>query len=228
MAFWTVKRELEKVVVGTQRATKSTPADRDTNAHVKLDYKLQIWISSFLLEPVKNTKVVAKAFDIATGKKLAEETIAEAVEVPPNGAIEFDERDLPGWDGKPRTDVNVVVSVQLLDSDDKQIAKAASWPEPLKYLSIVEKPGLSVSVKGEKFTATTDKPVKGALMEIIEGEDDAVVFSDNGFDVMPGETVEGTVTGLKGAKIGLRHLGMVFEKEERKLGEGVWYSPRKY
>jgi beta-mannosidase len=181
-----------------------------------------------LLEPVKDTKVIAKAFDIATGKKLAEETIAESVEITSNGAIEFEERDLPGWDGKPRTDVNVVVSVQLFSSDGKQIAKAASWPEPLKYLSIAGNPGLSVNVKGEKFTATTEKPVKGALMEIIEGDDDTVVFSDNGFDVMPGETVEGTVTGLGGAKIGLRHLGMVFEKEERKLGEGVWCSPRKY
>ena len=86
-----------------------------------------------------------------------------------------------------------------------KLARAVSWPQPLRYCHIQPDPtgleinvGLEVAGKRE-VTVKTDVPVKGLVLEASVPEPtrsdrgvdarEEVFFCDNGFDIVPGEIV---------------------------------------
>lgn len=127
-----------------------------------------------------------------------------------------------------------VVAVYLYNKDGDQIARAVNWPEPLKYAHL-PKPKklhykLTPSVRDLNHThalstgevekpphtagaieVSSDVPVKGFVLEAIEGEDHDVAFEDRGLDLMPGEIISIGVQGLKCGdeeRLTARYLGM--------------------
>ena len=62
-------------------------------------------------------------------------------------------------------------------------ARASLWAEPLKYLTVAD-PGLTCESSGEgKLRLTCRAPAKGVWVE----SEPTVTWSDNGFDLFPGQ-----------------------------------------
>ena len=78
-----------------------------------------------------------------------------------------------------------VIHVKILGTDPPIISEDVAWPQPLKYLDFLDR-GVSVSLAKDKQEVHLEaqKPVKGF---VFEEKRDWVIFSDNGFDLMPRE-----------------------------------------
>lgn len=81
-------------------------------------------------------------------------------------------------------------------------------PEPFKFIAFpkVEELGLKVAVgtDGESVTLTTEKPIKGVVLDV-EGDD--VQWSDQALDLFPGDAQVVRAVGLKGRDVKVRFLG---------------------
>ena len=119
----------------------------------------------------------------------------------------------PGGDGVvPTSSHSVVVAASIVDvSTGEVLAKTVDWPQPYKHLEPsrpVFKMGLDAvatdGTQGVKVSA--DRPVKGVLLSVEGGEDD-VRWSENGFDVIPGHTERIVVKGLRGRPLRVAYLG---------------------
>ena len=63
------------------------------------------------------------------------------------------------------------------------------------------------SVDGEKITLRAEKPVKGVILDVGEKDDSKLEWEDNGFDIMPGETIKIIAKGLDGRKVRVNWYG---------------------
>ena len=96
-------------------------------------------------------------------------------------------------------------------STGEVLAKTVDWPQPYKSLS---PPSPSFKTKLDTVTKdgtqviklSADRPVKGVLLSVDGGEDD-VRWSDNGFDVIPGHAERIVVNGLRGRPLRVAYLG---------------------
>jgi beta-mannosidase len=95
----------------------------------------------------------------------------------------------------------VLLGAQLL-VDGAIVSRAVLWPEPLKYLDLVD-PGLLLTREGETVRLRVQRPVKGLWLD----GGDGVQWSDNLLDLLPDEEVTITATGLGAAEIQVRWLG---------------------
>ena len=81
-------------------------------------------------------------------------------------------------------------------------------PEPFKFIKFppVEAVGLNISVAedGETVSLSVKKSIKGVILDV-DGDD--VKWSDQAFDLVPGDTQEVRAAGLNGRKIKARFLG---------------------
>lgn len=213
LAYYAIRRELAPVVLGTKRTSVKTPKDKYTNVYVDVEHRLQIWSSSLTLAPVSpNPKLVVKAVNASTGETVvAETTLQDTVEILPNRSTELKDIQLPGWDGTADGNLDVVVKVSLVDpSSNTILASTVSWPEPLKYVNLAKDPGVKFAVddaSGE-VKVTTQRPVKGLVLEVEEIDKEPVQWSDNNIDLISGDEVTVVVQGgLKGRKITAHWLG---------------------
>jgi beta-mannosidase len=96
-----------------------------------------------------------------------------------------------------------VLAAELgLDSGTR--VRASLWAEPLKYL-LVSNPGLTWESPGEgKLRLTCRAPAKGVWIETTEPDETEapITWSDNGFDLFPGEAYEiEKMLGMGGANL---------------------------
>lgn len=217
-AYHTIARELAPLTVAVKRVESSIPRDKYTRVHIKKEYKLEIWASSFLLEDVTGVSLVVKGFDLSTGNKVYSSIIVKDVTLGSNRTTELASIPVPGLaggDSPSDDDLRKVVHVAyLMSQDGMQLSRRVSWPEPMKYLHFPQSRGLAVNLKDGVVSARADVPVKGLAFEVdrnwkgVEG----VVWGDNLVDLVPGETVEVKVKGLKdddSRYLGWRWMGMV-------------------
>lgn len=92
-----------------------------------------------------------------------------------------------------------VVHVSLTDpTTGTVIASDTAWPDPIKFLDMPDR-GISfkVSPSKDEVVISAERPVKAFVFEEVEG----LHLSDNGFDIVPGETqtvkVGGSLTADK-------------------------------
>jgi len=79
----------------------------------------------------------------------------------------------------------------------EKVGSDVSWPDPIKYLDLSNR-GLRVEAAEEDVVeVSAEKPIKGFFFSERQG----VTVSDNGFDVMPGETVRVHFTGLEAGEM---------------------------
>lgn len=216
-AYYAIARELASVTVAVKRVEIDTPRDKYTRVHIKRDYRLQIWASSFKLHDIPGVKLIVKGFDIMNGNQVYSETRASNVTLGSNRTTELVDIPVPGLrtDFLSDDDVRKVVHVAYLqDKDGNQLARRVSWPEPLKYLHLDnDARGLVVRLKDGVVTARAEVPVKGLAFEITDAKMvDDVIWRDNLVDLVPGEVVEVRVKGLKDEDVkylGWRWYGMI-------------------
>jgi beta-mannosidase len=81
-------------------------------------------------------------------------------------------------------------------------------PEPFKFITFpaVDQVGLKVSVSasGDTVEVSTNKPIKGIVLDV-DGEE--AKWSDQAIDLVPGDPQIVHVTGLNGRPVKVRYLG---------------------
>ncbi|KAJ7688246.1 glycoside hydrolase superfamily [Mycena rosella] len=106
---------------------------------------------------------------------------------------------------------SVVVAARLLDAADGAVlARAADWPQPLRFVepALLRDPGLALAVDTATgaVTVRAARPVKGLVLSAV-GDGDDVRWSDNALDVMPGDPQVVVAAGLAGREIAVAFLG---------------------
>lgn len=146
-----------------------------------------------LLEPNQTTEILAMQ-------------VPEPPSSPDNEFAEFD--------SKRSLTYTVVISARLMDARSNEVlARMTDWPQPYRFLQF-PKPGLKVQVLGEQINVSVEKPAKGVVLSI--DDEDNVSWSDNGFDVVPGDPQEIIAKGLRGRKVKVAYMG---KEKAHEIGE---------
>jgi beta-mannosidase len=144
---------------------------------------------------LKNHEISAtiQFFEISSGKKIFEEN--KKVSLSSNSSTEVATFDVTKYNP-----ADLVVSVLFIDLSGEVLRSSADWPQPLKYIDF-SKREVTIRVEGEVVSLKAAKPIKGFMLDI-EGDDDSgLEWSDNGFDIMPGEGVTVIAKGLRARKV---------------------------
>ncbi|KAI1633483.1 beta-mannosidase [Biscogniauxia mediterranea] len=204
-AYFTVKREMAPLSVGMTRREHRHPRDKYTRVGVDVSTRVEIWASNLTLEAV-GADCVVRAWDVETGERTFEKTLARGLALPPNRSTEIAALDVPAR--APGDEARTVVAAYLVEpGSGDQLARYVNWPEPLKYLHLARPRELSARLSPDAASVEigAEVPVKGLA---VETEDEDVAFGDNLVDVVPGETVRIPVSGAS--------EGTVFSVRERK------------
>ncbi|KAK7931011.1 carbohydrate-binding module family 35 protein [Apiospora marii] len=210
-AYYAIKRAMRPVVVGAQRRFRDwtmRPADelwqRDTS-HIDMralwedDVRYDVWVASNGQQKGDKgaMRLTVKFVSVKTGEEVVEAIVKEVPTRLGNGTAEIlhDARvETPAKQDSraPFNPANAdpfVIHATLHDANDQLVSSDCSWPDPIKYLGFADR-GVRVSYP-DKSTAvvTVKKPVKGFVFSEVA---QVAPLSDNGFDIMPGETWEVT------------------------------------
>ncbi|KAI5467514.1 family 2 glycosyl hydrolase [Mariannaea sp. PMI_226] len=206
-AFYTVKREMAPISIGITRREHKHPKDKYTRVRIDTKVQIEIWGSNLMLEDI-TADCVVKAWDVETGKETFSQTVSRDVLLRGNRSTEVAALEVPVETPNAGQENRTVVAAYLYQ-DGKQIARYVNWPEPLKYLHLQKPKSLHVKVVdgGKSVEISAEVPVKGVSLET---EDDAVMFSDNLIDIVPGEVVSVGASGISDTTvITTQYLGML-------------------
>jgi beta-mannosidase len=107
------------------------------------------------------------------------------------------------------TSHTVIVVASLVDTQTGRVlAQDVDWPQPYKYYShlLTGDRGVTISVNGDEVRVKSARPIK-CLWLSVEGDNEPE-WSDNGFDVIPGEAdVVISAPGLNGREVKAVWLG---------------------
>ncbi|KAG8949952.1 hypothetical protein FRC00_007913, partial [Tulasnella sp. 408] len=216
-AYFSIKRELRPFTVGMTRKEVNTysPNHPNTRVHFSSDYSLEIWGTNSTLEE-KTVTLDVKTFDLNASdasKVLVYEMPHKEVKLGANASTELFKGSLVEF-GQPlrtkQSDVprTLIVSARLLDSDGTVLARYANWPEPFKFVHFPapSELGLKIAVDGDSVTLSTDRPIKGIVLDVADGGEEAK-WSDQAIDLVPGDPQTVTAKGLNGREVKARYLG---------------------
>ncbi|EMD88715.1 glycoside hydrolase family 2 protein [Bipolaris maydis C5] len=219
-AYYAIKRAMQPVAIGVQRKVKSwttRPADdlwqRDTG-HIDMrklrqEVEYEVWIANGTVKEVDGN-VRIRYVSVKTGAKVGQE-LKRDVHIAANGTTEVIKIHIMGVDISKHPDdfdfttTDPFVIEATLHIDGQCVAKDISWPEPIKYLSFEDR-GIKVEYSKDLTVAfvSSSKPVKGFVFNERKG----VRLSDNGFDVIPGETHEVQVDGVAANELEWSYIEM--------------------
>ncbi|KAG8980228.1 hypothetical protein FRB93_009335 [Tulasnella sp. JGI-2019a] len=221
-AYYTIKRELNAYTVGmTRKESKKSTAGEDSVAFFEIDTLMEIWATNSTLSEKKVTLQV-KSYDLDKGKEV--DGLEQEVTLAANASTEAWKGSLAKFGQPIRTKLSeaprtLVISARLLDGDEV-LARYSNWPEPFKYIHFPELSTLgfritpqgasSTGSRSQTYTLSTDKPIKGIVLDVEEGE---ARFSDQAIDLFPGDPqtvtceILGDVLDGKQVKVKARFLG---------------------
>ncbi|USP79454.1 carbohydrate-binding module family 35 protein [Curvularia clavata] len=219
LAYYAIKRAMQRVTINVQRKNKSwtmRPADefwqRDTG-HIDMQRLWQqveydIWAANSTTEEIKGSVDISYV-SIKTGFKVGQGPRQDVL-IAANETTEIFNQHLADVNISPqsdesfdRTEVEPFVIQVVLEVAGQCIARDLSWPEPIKYLSFEDR-GVMVKYSDDFATAfvSAEKPVKGFVFSERKG----IQLSDNGFDIMPGETHQVKISGCNSSKLEWRYI----------------------
>ncbi|MCJ1273012.1 hypothetical protein MMC21_000801 [Puttea exsequens] len=236
MAYYAIKRELKPITLGLKRVSYTVPADSSVHAGAKTIHKIQMWACNLSLK-TQHVQVRVRTDELDTGGFANWDHLATTVRLQENRSTEIAEFEIPGVINKAMVgtadDCNsleakqqqTVVTAYLYDQTDTQVSRAVNWPKPLKYSHLPKPKHVSLKLRSDIFrlrefdathvTVSVDVPVKSLMLEDLAQdlthERSAVVFDDNGIDMIPFEPVD---VGVKGIRLGeerrlkVRYLGI--------------------
>jgi len=205
-AYFTIARELRPFTIGmTRKENKSFPNEL-SSAQFTIETVLEIWGTNSTLVDKKATLEVT-SFDLHSDcwrDKWSQEVVLKA-----NSSTELHKGLLPGQPIRTKasqTPKTIIVSSRLLDDNKEVLARYSNWPEPFKFINfpVDTEVKASLSSDGESITLSTNRPVKGIVIDA-EGPD--VKWSDQGIDLVPDDPQTIQADGLKGREVKLRFLG---------------------
>lgn len=207
-AYFAIARELRPFTVGMTRKEKQTFTNDRSAAEFTIDTLLEIWGTNSTLDE-KTAIIEVTVFDLDSG--LSERCQEKEVKLAPNASTELFKGNLPGQPTRlKKSDVpkTLVVSARLLDEHKAVLGRYSNWPEPFKFINFPSREALGLTVvvgdDGESVTLTTEKPIKGIVLDV-EGKD--VKWGDQAIDLVPGDPQTVEASGLQGREVKVRFLG---------------------
>jgi beta-mannosidase len=220
-AYYAIKRAMRPIAIGVQRKYQSwtmRPADelwqRDTG-HIDMrelwqDVEHDVWIANSNLIEVEGV-VTIRYISIKTGEEIGTKA-STRVRIAANGTTgvftnhiaHIHSPQQPGTPFDPSKADPFVIHASL-DINNQCVASDIAWPEPIKYLSFAD-PGVELRYSEDKTTifVSASKPVKGFTFD----EGTHAELSDNGFDLVPGETKQVEVENFPATALGWRYIEM--------------------
>ncbi|CUA67033.1 beta-mannosidase [Rhizoctonia solani] len=215
LAYYTIAREMLPYTVGIKRTVKKNrETDRpdqfyEFGAFQSIGASIEVWGTNSTLFG-KRCLVKLTCVDLVSDWNHVEE---HPVTLLPNQATEILAVPCPcpphtqptpepdaDADPLPTTSHSVIVSAVLLDEAGQVLSRYADWPQPFRSYDMPD-PELQLIVVGDTVRLTVKRPAKAVVLRV-EGEDDqALQWSDNGLDMMPGDDQTITVRGLTGRKV---------------------------
>ncbi|KAH8820761.1 beta-mannosidase-like protein [Xylogone sp. PMI_703] len=208
-AFFTTKRAFAPINVGISRDPVWHHLDDQKPRNTDIP-TFQIWASNISIQP-REVELRIRMFDIIHGQEiyLPENISSSKYTIAANKATEMLQFRAPA---AVQEDSRVVITAQLFNArDGTVIARKDSWPEPFRYiqnrLPRGEAGSPCVIADGERVTIQCGNfPVKGLLAFVGEEGGEDAEWSDNMFDLFPGDRVQVIAKGLAARKVQLRHL----------------------
>ena len=212
-AFYTIKRDLNPLTVSVVRTHENwMDAHNPASPHSLYD----VWVASDgglvanqyvndLKENVTTVELELRFLSIRTGREMFPTQRRPMKHLNLNGTTEVcKEFKLPNI--PPGPDSFVIAA--SLSVRGVVVSRDVDWPQPYKYFSFAEDRGLQVaftSSKRDTVKITTRLPLKGLTF----AERPGLHFSDNGFDLMPGDEHVVEVEGLgEDEQLDWMYLGM--------------------
>ncbi|CAK5275576.1 unnamed protein product [Mycena citricolor] len=203
-SYFTIARELRPFTVGIKRMEVKKSLDDLSAAQFTIRSLIEIWGTNSTLAEKKAVLEVT-CFDLdSDGWR---DQWKKEVLLQPNSSTELFQGDLPGQPERTKysqTPKPIVVSARLLDDQGVVLGRYSNWPEPFKFINFPADTSISVAAHGETITLSTNRPVKGLVLEV-DGPD--VTWSDQALDLVPDDPQTIRAAGLDGRKIHLRYLG---------------------
>ena len=243
LAYYAVKRELRPITIGLKRTVHTTAADKYTRVNTKTVHKVQLWACNLILER-KPVTVTVISHNLVSGKSFSSSHLRYKLDLAPNRSTEIDDFEIPvseEYAGKPtgrapifesaeEEQKQTIIAAYMHDTNDKLIARAVNWPEPLKHAHLPNPTNVKIALtenlqdtssfdsKSRLYPCavviSADVAIKALCLEVgpsSGGKEARVTFEDNGMDMMPGESLSIGVQGVKvgdEARIKVRYLGM--------------------
>ncbi|RAR02868.1 carbohydrate-binding module family 35 protein [Stemphylium lycopersici] len=219
-AYYAIQRTMQPIAVCVQRKYKSwtmRPADqlwqRDTG-HIDMremwqNIEFDVWIVNSTLKELTGS-VQIQYISIKTGLEVGKGP-TKAVHIAANGTTQvFGDHGAAIGSQSPDEPFDVekvdpFVIQATLTIPNERVLRDVSWPEPIKYLSFANR-GIELRYSEDMAKAfiSAKRPVKGFVFDEKEG----VKLSDNGFDVIPGQSHEVQVEGCAANDLTWRYVEM--------------------
>ncbi|EIM88069.1 beta-mannosidase [Stereum hirsutum FP-91666 SS1] len=210
-AYFSIARELLPYTVGMTRKDHKTYADtpNHTAAFFTIRSVLEIWATNSTLA-AKQVTLQVTSFDL--DETAWRDGWEMEITLEPNACTEVWKGDVPGQGVRTKESEvprPIIVSARLMDPQSGVVlSRYSNWPEPFKYLTFppVSDLGLTITPQqdGESLCLSTERPIKGIVLDV-EGE--AVKWSDQAIDLVPGDDQIIRAVGLGGRKVKARFLG---------------------
>ena len=209
-AYYALKRESQTVTGGIEVIFPwgELSAPRPHSALVSGSACFQIYGSNLTTKPRK-VKLDVAAWDTFADApyepfKLKDASAVSTLE--PNGSTVVAEVVLPPLGMYGPAHPKLVVKAHIKDAESGEIlARIVNWAQPLKFHHLLD-PKLDIKVSGDKATITCQRPAKCVWLDVTEDEE-LLPWSDNGFDLYPGDELTVSAAGLKGRVPTVRWLG---------------------
>ncbi|KEF60400.1 uncharacterized protein A1O9_01960 [Exophiala aquamarina CBS 119918] len=221
-AFYSIRRNFAPISVGSERTPGSRWIDENKPS--------RSYIPSFAVFAHNNTreeircKMQLKAYDFYVGKAAKLDNVESDVTLSAGYNTELLQlKPHASW-----TEGSLIIlQVTLVDPvSGKTLARFVDWPEPFRYLLWPADTKVTVSVEplrisnsiddqgidfDDEVTVVANQPIKGCWMEPMydgtESEDEPEpLWTDNMFDLLPGEEMKVKVRGLRGRNVKVRFL----------------------
>ena len=192
LAWYTVKRAYESRTVGVERFETVKRANEFTDIDVVTTAGVRVWASNLTLV---QWDIDLDITWVEVGGKVLEH-LCVPVRLDPNLSVDLHEEVLP------ESATPLVESAKLLH-DQQVIARFVDWPQPLRHLDLAHN-AVAVVVHGKQISIRVERAVEALELFVRDGDVD---FSDNCFDLVPGDGRIIQVHGLGEGTIERRHLG---------------------
>lgn len=196
-AFYAMKRDLDPLSVAVVRTYDVwTKGQYVISDHLNYD----VWVATddgnavSILNAAEKPKVEVELrfVNIHTGQEAFQAQVHDMTEtIKPNRTnMVCDAVQIPNPQGH---DAFIIVAKLLVNG--KVISQDVDWPQPFKFISFEQDRGLEVQLNASRTAVEVScrRPIKG----LVFAERVGLNFSDNGFDVVPGENYTIHVEGLQ-------------------------------
>jgi beta-mannosidase len=186
-AFYAIKRALSPIAIAVLRTHQDW-----TEGHTSIigTCTYDVWIASSRVDGTEESLVELRFISIRTGEEVLPSQQHKML-IQPNSTTTICENVKIA--NPPSLDAFVILAKLMIDGG--VISRDVDWPQPYKYLDLERDATLKVHLCAcrQRIEISASKPTKG----VVFNERPGLYFSDNGFDVMPGEEHTVDVRGLK-------------------------------